>query len=395
MPVTPADVRAAIGAGLTGRVLELGPGTQPFPAPGADAVVYADRSIEGGRDRNFPELVGLPPGPQAELDVDLDVDKLAAVDDGTFDAVVASHIVEHLADPVGLLAEAHRVLRPGGRLVLLLPDRHHTFDAGRAPTTLAHVLDEHRRGVIEVDEDHIRDFCEAIWRGPVIHPDEVRAWHDPDRLDADMLALHRRRSIHVHCWTPEELVTMVAGTVAAGGPAWRLVDLYVREDLDDPGDEFGLVLDRPAAGPGDAGDGDYGSDDGGDDGAGADSGPGDASPTRRAADLLRDWAAGVLAAPRRDPGRLVALARAVRRDLTPEVWGDGGEGGDADADPAGAVAAAAADAVRQARGDVAAAAERAAAAEAELAEVRASRAFRAGRAVTSPVRVGRRLGGRR
>jgi hypothetical protein len=175
-------------------------------------------------------------------------------------------------------------------------------------------------------------------------------------------------------------VTMVAGTVAAGGPAWRLVDLYVREDLDDPGDEFGLVLDRPAVAP---------------DGAGADSGPGDASPTRQAADLLRDWAAGVLAAPRRDPGRLVALARAVRRDLTPDVWGDGGEGGDADADPAGAVAAAAADAVRQARGDVAAAAERAAAAEAELAEVRASRAFRAGRAVTSPVRVGRRLGGRR
>jgi SAM-dependent methyltransferase len=382
MPVTPADVRAAIGAGLTGRVLELGPGSQPFPAPGADTVVYADRSIEGGRDRNFPELVGLPPGPQADLD--LDVDKLATVDDGSFDAVVASHIVEHLADPVGLLAEVHRVLRPGGRLVLLLPDRHHTFDAGRAPTTLAHVLDEHRRGVTEVDEEHIREFCEAIWRGPVIHPDEVRAWHDPDRLDADILALHRRRSIHVHCWTPEELVTMVAGTVAVGGPAWRLVDLYVREDLDDPGDEFGLVLDRPAAAPDGAGDGD-----------GADSGPGDASPARRAADLLRDWAAGVLAAPRRDPGRLVALALAVRRDLTPDVWGDGGEAGDADPDPAGAVAAAAADAVRQGRADVAAAAEQAAAAEAKLAEVRASRAFRAGRAVTSPVRVGRRLGGRR
>jgi SAM-dependent methyltransferase len=40
---------------------------------------------------------------------------------GVCDVVIASHIVEHVADDIGLMREMLRVLKPGGRLVLLFP----------------------------------------------------------------------------------------------------------------------------------------------------------------------------------------------------------------------------------------------------------------------------------
>ena len=41
---------------------------------------------------------------------------------GTFDAVALNHVIEHVLDPVALLAECHRVLRPGGTLSLITPN---------------------------------------------------------------------------------------------------------------------------------------------------------------------------------------------------------------------------------------------------------------------------------
>lgn len=42
--------------------------------------------------------------------------------DGVFDAVLAQHLIEHLDSPSRALAEWRRVLRPGGRLLLVTPN---------------------------------------------------------------------------------------------------------------------------------------------------------------------------------------------------------------------------------------------------------------------------------
>jgi 2-polyprenyl-3-methyl-5-hydroxy-6-metoxy-1,4-benzoquinol methylase len=42
--------------------------------------------------------------------------------DDTFDAVTMSHLIEHVSDPVALLRECYRILKPGGHLVIVTPN---------------------------------------------------------------------------------------------------------------------------------------------------------------------------------------------------------------------------------------------------------------------------------
>lgn len=281
--------RALIGRSIEGDVLEVGPGSNPFPtAPGA-RTRFADRPVEGGRDANWPELVGAPWGPQADLAVDLDLTGLEAVASESLDVVIACHVIEHLANPLRALTEFERVLRPGGRLVLVVPDRSRTFDSVRRPTTFDHLLREYRGAVTEVDEPHIREFCAAMFMQRDIHPPAVREWHDPRRLDAQRLALHRRRSIHVHCWSPEEFAAHLAAAQAEDLMAWQLESLYFVEDLPKPdsGYEFGLVLRKART---------------------AETAPG------RAQQFIDHWVHLALTTSRCDASRVALFARALQRD---------------------------------------------------------------------------------
>jgi SAM-dependent methyltransferase len=66
----------------------------------------------------------------------------------TFDLIVMSHVAEHLTEPAPVFRELARVLRPGGRLLLLTPNRWHYVPlvARLAPHRL-HVAFNRRRGV--------------------------------------------------------------------------------------------------------------------------------------------------------------------------------------------------------------------------------------------------------
>jgi SAM-dependent methyltransferase len=72
--------------------------------------------------------------------------------DGAFDVIISSHVAEHLPQPERVFGELGRVLRRGGRLLVLTPNRWHyvTVSSALLPHGL-HVRFNRWRGVDEHD----------------------------------------------------------------------------------------------------------------------------------------------------------------------------------------------------------------------------------------------------
>ncbi|HEY2174396.1 MAG TPA: methyltransferase domain-containing protein [Mycobacteriales bacterium] len=112
--------------------------------------------------------------------------------DGSFDAVTATQVYEYVADMPAALAEARRVLRPGGRLLILDTDWDslvwHSTDPARMRHVLAawdeHLADPHlprRLGRLLTDAG----FTVAR---RYLHP-VLNAGYDPNTLSAGVIAL--------------------------------------------------------------------------------------------------------------------------------------------------------------------------------------------------------------
>ena len=69
-----------------------------------------------------PDPAAVAVGLAAGLDVRLGDLASQGFADDHFDAITCKHVIEHVRDPVGLLSECHRILRPGGRLVVVTPN---------------------------------------------------------------------------------------------------------------------------------------------------------------------------------------------------------------------------------------------------------------------------------
>jgi SAM-dependent methyltransferase len=229
------STRDALGAHLRGTGIEVGPGHVPFPVRPGVSVQFVDRLTSVEHHELFPELPLGMGFVEPHIVADLDTDGLRAIESGSQDFVIASHVVEHLADPLGFLDDSYRVLRTGGVLLLLLPDRRCTFDRDRAPTPLTCLVHDHDVVATVPDDDHLLEFLLGADQGPdFVLPD------DPDAR-AQLFAWHRDRSIHVHCWTDDEFVEVLRHCSDDLGHRWAL---RKRLTTSQSGMEFGFVLER-------------------------------------------------------------------------------------------------------------------------------------------------------
>ena len=145
---------------VAGSGIEIGPLVWPLRAPlGAHVRTVDIKSRdELVRENSHLENVdGIPP-----VDVIDGAEELASFRDGELDFVIANHVLEHIEDPIGALAHWVRVLRPGGVLMLTLPDAAQGFDAARERTSVEHLLRDHREGPAVSRESHYAEWASTI-----------------------------------------------------------------------------------------------------------------------------------------------------------------------------------------------------------------------------------------
>jgi SAM-dependent methyltransferase len=89
-----------------------------------------------------------------------DASNLSSIADHSYDFILSSHNLEHFANPVKALQEWKRVTRPGGGLILVLPDYSRTFDHRRSPTSVDHMFEDLERDTQEDDLSHLPEILD-------------------------------------------------------------------------------------------------------------------------------------------------------------------------------------------------------------------------------------------
>jgi len=94
---------------------------------------------------------------------------LSEIKTGSYQFLISSNCLEHVANPLKALQEWIRVVSPGGYLFLVLPKKSSNFDHRRPITLFEHLLDDYQNNTSEHDLTHL---------------DEILALHDLTRDQA-------------------------------------------------------------------------------------------------------------------------------------------------------------------------------------------------------------------
>lgn len=166
-----------------------------------------------------------------------------------FDYLVASHVIEHVPDLISWLKEIHAVLKPGGILSLVIPDKRFCFDYYRQVSTIAEIIDAFLRKSKKPSPKQIFDcltLCTACngdisWDSTLDIENakfdflysEIDAWETVRR------GFENDQYIDTHCWvfTPQSFLKILNSLINLG-----LFDFEIEQFYPTTGCEFYVSL---------------------------------------------------------------------------------------------------------------------------------------------------------
>lgn len=156
-----------------------------------DNCLYSGNTLWTGEVRegnNFAYHPSRQPGAQ----IISDGTDLKSVPDSSYECVLSSHCLEHVANPLRALAEWKRILTHNGLLLLILPHKDGTFDWRRPATELGHMIDDYNKGMGEDDLTHLSEVLQ-------LHDlSKDKAAGTQEQFQQRCLANYSNRALHHH-----------------------------------------------------------------------------------------------------------------------------------------------------------------------------------------------------
>ena len=254
-PLVPAESRVNIlrrGLDLDAPGLEIGPCHSPI-VPKTDG--YPVEIVD------YLDTEELRSHYEGQRSSGVDVDRIEAVDHvwrgepladlvgrrGAHHWVVASHVLEHIADPIGFLHGVAEVLTPDGLLSLALPDKRYSFDHLAPLTTTGQWIDAHRLGRTAPSAGQAFDYFARCVRsdGRIAWGEgfdgELSLVHSLAMASDSLAAISQGEDYggEIHLWrfTPESFALLIAELGTIG-----MIDLAITDSHPTRGSEFFVTL---------------------------------------------------------------------------------------------------------------------------------------------------------
>lgn len=198
-----------------GECIEIGALSAPAILPKATSIRYADVGTKEQTKSALEKIgyFGYHKRKEGFVDVDIVFDTneppLASLASASVDTVFSSHSLEHSSNPIAALMDYLRVLRPGGIVYTIIPNKKYTYDRKRALTQVEVLIDKYLNDRWGYTLDEYRD----VYANTESH--EVYDNH----TEADIVQAFEDADGHHHIYVYDEtnVMAMLAFVVERSG----------------------------------------------------------------------------------------------------------------------------------------------------------------------------------
>jgi SAM-dependent methyltransferase len=168
------------------RILEFGPLNWPivrrdqFPNTYYADIRNSDEIKELYTSNDYLKSTGISIDRDSIVDIDYvirDSYKKTFKKDEKFDAIILSHVIEHIPDIILFFNDVKNIIKENGKLIIIYPDARYCFDHFRNGTTFIDAYNTYKSK--EINHNAVFDFVNNV----VSENDPSFFWKDPKQND--------------------------------------------------------------------------------------------------------------------------------------------------------------------------------------------------------------------